>query len=108
MDSNDGAHDGGGSSTKCQLDSMSVELGDSESGLSLQRGLLLAAASSFFFSLCSVIVKKLDYMHPGELACLRFVGIFMCTLPYVLARRQSLLGPKDMRGLLILRGLAGR
>ncbi|XP_022698264.1 solute carrier family 35 member G1-like isoform X1 [Varroa jacobsoni] len=107
VDSNDGAHDGGGSSTKCQLDSMSVELGDSESGLSLQRGLLLAAASSFFFSLCSVIVKKLDYMHPGELACLRFVGIFMCTLPYVLARRQSLLGPKDMRGLLILRGLAG-
>ncbi|XP_022708104.1 solute carrier family 35 member G1-like isoform X2 [Varroa jacobsoni] len=73
----------------------------------LYEGLLYASASSMFFSLCSVIVKKLDYMHPGQLACLRFIGIFVCTLPFVLYRQQPLFGSPDVRSLLIFRGLAG-
>lgn len=73
----------------------------------LFEGLLYASASSLFFSLCSVVVKKLDYMHPGQLACVRFIGILICTLPFVLYRQQPLFGPSDVRSLLILRGLAG-
>lgn len=36
-------------------------------------GILLATLSSFFFSLCSVIVKELVDINPIELASFRFV-----------------------------------
>ncbi|XP_003744041.1 solute carrier family 35 member G1-like [Galendromus occidentalis] len=88
------------------LDSMSVDTGSAEM-LSLYRGLLFASISSLFFSLCSVIVKKLHYIHPAQLACLRFVGIFVFTLPCVIYRQQPLLGPRDVRWMLIMRGIAG-
>lgn len=88
------------------LDSMSVDTGSAEM-FSLYRGLLFASISSLFFSLCSVIVKKLHYIHPAELACLRFIGIFVFTLPCVIYRQQSFFGPRDVRWMLIVRGIAG-
>lgn len=41
-------------------------------------GILLATLSSFFFSLCSVIVKELVDINPIELASFRYVQMHKC------------------------------
>ncbi|XP_023221416.1 solute carrier family 35 member G1-like [Centruroides vittatus] len=73
----------------------------------LYQGLALSSASSIFFSLSSVIVKYLKDIHPGELACLRFVGILIFSLPIVIASKKEPFGPKNLRNLLIVRGFVG-
>src|SRR5688572_22412710 len=55
-----------------------------KSKLSLFKGILYSSLSSFFFSLCSAIVKYLDDIHPGELAVFRFIGILGLTIPLVI------------------------
>lgn len=49
-------------------------------------GILLATLSSLFFSLCSVIVKKLVDINPMELAMFRCVEMF-CSLARVYGPR---------------------
>lgn len=73
----------------------------------LYKGIIYSSLSSVFFSLCSVIVKYLDDIHPGELAVFRFIGILLLTLPLVINNRSNPFGPKQLRHFLILRGLAG-
>lgn len=73
----------------------------------MYQGLLFSCMSSLFFSLCSVIVKYLYHIHPGELACLRFLGILVFTLPMVIHNQENPLGPRNLRHLLILRGIVG-
>ncbi|CAN7986286.1 unnamed protein product [Ixodes hexagonus] len=73
----------------------------------LYKGLAFSSLSSLFFSLCTVIVKRLKYLHAGELAMVRFLGILVFTSPLVVFSRQPPFGPPGSRRLLILRGLFG-
>jgi len=69
-------------------------------------GLLLAAISSLFFSLSSLIVKWLKDIDPFELAAIRFVGILLPSLPILIYTKQNPF-PKGQRLMLLLRGFAG-
>ncbi|XP_064460372.1 solute carrier family 35 member G1-like [Ornithodoros turicata] len=73
----------------------------------LYKGLTFSSLSSLFFSLCTVIVKRLHYLYPGQLAVIRFLGILVFTAPLVILSRQHPLGPPTLRPLLVLRGLLG-
>ncbi|XP_026812263.1 solute carrier family 35 member G1 isoform X2 [Rhopalosiphum maidis] len=69
-------------------------------------GLLLAAISSLFFSLSSLIVKWLKDMDPLELAAIRFVGILLPSLPILIYSKQNPF-PKGQRLMLLLRAFSG-
>ncbi|XP_076035399.1 solute carrier family 35 member G1-like [Oratosquilla oratoria] len=69
-------------------------------------GLFMAVMSSFFFSLCSLIVKLLSDINPMNLALYRFVGILLPTLP-ILVHRQIEVFPRGSRLMLIFRGIVG-
>ncbi|KAL1428290.1 hypothetical protein MTO96_002682 [Rhipicephalus appendiculatus] len=73
----------------------------------LYKGLAFSSLSSFFFSICTVIVKRLNYISAAELAVVRFLGILVFTAPLVVLSRESPLGPRGVRRLLVLRGLLG-
>ena len=49
-------------------------------------GIIMAIASSFFFSLSSLIVKLVPDVHPVALATYRFAGILLPSLPIVIRR----------------------
>lgn len=68
-------------------------------------GILLATLSSFFFSLCSAIVKGMQDLSPIELAFFRFVGL-LPAIPIVVYKEQELF-PKGKRILLVLRCFVG-
>ena len=57
-------------------------------------GIIMAIASSFFFSLSSLIVKLVPDVHPVALATYRFAGILLPSIPIVIRRsfpkRQTL------------------
>ena len=69
-------------------------------------GIIMAIASSFFFSLSSLIVKLVPDVHPVALATYRFAGILLPSLPIVI-RRQEDPFPKGKRWLLLLRAFLG-
>lgn len=69
-------------------------------------GILLAALSSFFFSLSSLIVKWLDDVDPLELAAIRFVGVLLPAIPIIIYKNQNPF-PKGQRCMLLLRSFAG-
>jgi drug/metabolite transporter (DMT)-like permease len=69
-------------------------------------GIIMAIASSFFFSLSSLIVKLVPSVHPVALATYRFAGILLPSLPVVIYRTEDLF-PKGKRLLLILRAFLG-
>ena len=71
------------------------------------RGIVLAMSSSIFFTFTAVIVKYLKDIHPGQMACFRFLGILLFTIPMIITAGVNPLGPKEKRHLLLLRGLAG-
>ncbi|KAH9382719.1 solute carrier family 35 member G1-like [Haemaphysalis longicornis] len=73
----------------------------------LYKGLAFSSLSSLFFSICTVIVKRLNYISAAELAVVRFLGILVFTSPLVVLSREPPLGPQGVRRLLILRGLLG-
>jgi len=73
----------------------------------LFEGLLFSSLSALCFSLCSLIVKYLKEFDPSELAIFRFVGIFLLSLPQICYNRLNPFGPRDLRHLLILRGVSG-
>lgn len=70
----------------------------------IYKGILFSSLSTIFFSMCSVIVKYMKHIHPGQLAFLRFFGIFILSAPLVRFYREDYFGPSDLRHLLILRG----
>lgn len=69
-------------------------------------GLLLAALSAMFFSLCSAIVKWMSDVNPVALAAYRFIGVLLPTIP-ILIHQQRPCFPKGKRIMLILRSFTG-
>lgn len=69
-------------------------------------GVLLAAISSLFFSLASVIVKWMVNVHPTQLAACRFVGVLLPAIPIVIWRNECPF-PKGKRLMLLLRSFVG-
>ncbi|CAI6368773.1 unnamed protein product [Macrosiphum euphorbiae] len=69
-------------------------------------GILLAATSSLFFSLSTLIVKWLEDIHPLQLAAFRFVGILVISVPILIYNKQNPF-PKGHRLMLLLRAFAG-
>lgn len=69
-------------------------------------GIVLAALSSLFFSLSSLIVKWLKDVDPLELASIRFVGVLLPAIPILIYKNQSPF-PKGQRLMLLLRSFAG-
>jgi len=74
---------------------------------SAYKGIVMAMASSVFFTLTAVIVKHLKEIHPGEMACFRFLGILLFTVPMMITAEVNPWGPRNKRHFLILRGIAG-
>ena len=71
------------------------------------KGILMAMSSSVFFTLTAVIVKYLKDIHPGEMACFRFFGIMLFTIPMVITAEVNPFGPRNKMHYLLLRGVAG-
>lgn len=69
-------------------------------------GIVLAAISSLFFSLCSVIVKWMVNVDPMELAMCRFVGVLLPTVPVIILKDADVF-PKGRRLMLVLRSFFG-
>ncbi|XP_062554340.1 solute carrier family 35 member G1 isoform X2 [Armigeres subalbatus] len=53
-------------------------------------GIILATVSSFFFSLCSVIVKGLVDINPIELATFRFIGVLLPSIPIAIYKQERI------------------
>ncbi|KAI9450016.1 integral membrane protein DUF6 [Lactarius psammicola] len=76
-------------------------------------GLLLVAASQFFFSAMGITVKWLNSLDKPvptlELIWIRMLTTYTCSVAYMYWRGipDPLLGPKGVRTLLVLRGVAG-
>ncbi|KAF8260012.1 hypothetical protein EI94DRAFT_944170 [Lactarius quietus] len=76
-------------------------------------GLLLVAAAQFFFSAMGIAVKSLNRLDNPvltlELILVRMVITYICSVTYMYWKRipDPLLGPKDLRAVLVLRGLTG-
>lgn len=70
-------------------------------------GILFSILSSIFFCLTAVIVKHLDEVHAGQLACFRFLGILLFTIPMIITANVNPFGPPGKRWLLLMRGVAG-
>lgn len=69
-------------------------------------GIVLAALSSLFFSLSSLIVKWLKDVDPLELAAIRFIGVLLPAIPILIYKNQNPF-PKGQRLMLLLRSFAG-
>lgn len=69
-------------------------------------GILLAALSSFFFSLSTLIVKWLADIDPSQLVAIRSVGILLPAIPILIYKNQNPF-PKGQRLMLLLRSFAG-
>ena len=74
---------------------------------SVYKGLLLAMLSGVFYSTAAVIVKQMKNIYPGQLAMYRFIAILAFSFPEAVKCQENLLGPKDLRFLLFLRGIFG-
>ncbi|KAN0135180.1 DUF6 domain containing protein [Lactarius tabidus] len=76
-------------------------------------GLLLVAASQFFFSAMGISVKWLNSLDEPvptlELVWIRMLTTYFCSVAYMYWRgiADPWLGPKGVRTLLVLRGVAG-
>lgn len=101
--------DGASASVKIVVPAINVSR-DKKKLTSAFTGIILAALSSVFFSLTTVIVKHLSHIHPGQLACFRFLGILLFTIPMVFTANVNPFGPRGnwtLRAYLLLRGVAG-
>jgi hypothetical protein len=71
---------------------------------SAYKGIVMAMSSAIFFTLTAVIVKYLKDIHPGQMACFRFLGILLFTIPMIITAEVHPFGPKEKRHFLLLRG----
>jgi len=77
------------------------------------KGLLLVAASQFFFSIVNMVVKKLNSIDPPvpvlELIVVRMGTTLICCITYMFIAKipDPFLGPKGVRVLLLIRGFCG-
>ncbi|XP_074602270.1 solute carrier family 35 member G1-like [Brevipalpus obovatus] len=77
------------------------------SNWNIYQGILFSCLSSVFFSMCSVIVKSMNSIHPGQLAVFRFSAILFLSIPLVYLHNENFFGPADIRHFLVLRGILG-
>jgi len=76
-------------------------------------GLLLIAAAHVFFSLMDGLFKELNALDPSvstlQIIAVRMTITYICCITYMLWRHipDPFLGPKDLRTLLVIRGIAG-
>lgn len=69
-------------------------------------GVSLAALSSLFFSLSTLIVKWLHNVDPLELVTIRFIGILLPAIPILIYKNQNPF-PKGQRLMLLFRSFTG-
>ncbi|GBM95996.1 Solute carrier family 35 member G1 [Araneus ventricosus] len=63
--------------------------------------------SGVCYSFVAVIVKQMKNLHPGQLAMYRFIALFVMSIPEAVKTRQNPLGPRNLRFLMVLRGILG-
>ncbi|RWS21215.1 transmembrane protein-like protein, partial [Leptotrombidium deliense] len=51
--------------------------------------------------------KYLSDIHPGQMACFRFAGILLFSIPVLMSCGEKAFGPSNLRVFVILRGIAG-
>lgn len=70
-------------------------------------GLTMAVVSSFFFSLCSLIVHSVSSVNPLEHSTMRFMGVLLPAASLVIYNRENPTGCRGTRLMLFLRGVLG-
>lgn len=68
-------------------------------------GLFFALLSGLFFSVSSILVRDLQYLHPGQLCLYRFLGIFSLSIPDIIRSGQPVLLPKSLFVLVFFRSI---
>ncbi|XP_069756663.1 solute carrier family 35 member G1 isoform X2 [Narcine bancroftii] len=70
-------------------------------------GLCYALFSCLFFSILSLLVKKIEGIHSLEISGIRCLFQWIFTFPIIIYNEVDILGPKGLRLLLFLRGILG-
>ncbi|XP_029466578.1 solute carrier family 35 member G1-like [Rhinatrema bivittatum] len=70
-------------------------------------GLFYSLLASAFFSVASLLVKKIEDIHSVEISAIRYSFQLLLMIPITIYFRSGFLGPKDMRIFLLLRGFIG-
>ncbi|XP_036593101.1 solute carrier family 35 member G1 [Trichosurus vulpecula] len=70
-------------------------------------GLFYTLLSAFFFSVASLLVKKIQDIHSSEISAFRCVFQMLFVLPWLIYKKTGFLGPKGKRIFLLLRGVFG-
>ncbi|GIY76158.1 solute carrier family 35 member G1 [Caerostris darwini] len=75
--------------------------------LSVFKGLIFAMLSATSYSLTTVFVKEMKNLDPGQLSFYRFIAVFAISMPDAIKCGENILGPKDLRLLLLIRSILG-
>ncbi|XP_029465741.1 solute carrier family 35 member G1-like isoform X3 [Rhinatrema bivittatum] len=70
-------------------------------------GLIYTLLSSGFFSVSSLLVKKIEDIHSVEISAIRCIFQLLFVLPALIYCKTGFLGPKGQRVFLLFRGLLG-
>ncbi|XP_043845899.1 solute carrier family 35 member G1 isoform X2 [Dromiciops gliroides] len=70
-------------------------------------GLFYALLSAFFFSVASLLVKKIQDIHSTEISAFRCVFQMLFILPFLMYKKTGFVGPKGKRIFLLFRGIFG-
>ncbi|XP_072481711.1 solute carrier family 35 member G1 [Notamacropus eugenii] len=70
-------------------------------------GLFYTLLSAFFFSVASLLVKKVQDIHSSEISAFRCVFQMLFVLPFMVYKKTGFWGPKGKRIFLLLRGVFG-
>ncbi|XP_067858858.1 solute carrier family 35 member G1 isoform X2 [Heptranchias perlo] len=70
-------------------------------------GLCYALLSCLFFSIVSLLVKKIEGIHALEISGIRCLFQWLFTCPIIIYKELDFLGPKGKRYLLYMRGILG-
>ncbi|XP_072827755.1 solute carrier family 35 member G1 [Vicugna pacos] len=70
-------------------------------------GLFYTLLSAFFFSVGSLLVKKVQDIHAVEISAFRCVFQMLIIIPCLIYRKTGFIGPKSQRIFLLLRGVLG-
>ena len=71
------------------------------------RGLLIGALAAFFFALFGILNKKATFVTATEQSAIRYFMQIILMIAIANYNKESILGPKEQRKLLLVRGLFG-
>ncbi|GIY76156.1 hypothetical protein CDAR_461061 [Caerostris darwini] len=71
------------------------------------KGLIFAMLSAVSYSITSVIVKHVKALDPDQLTLYRFIAMVAISLPETIKCGENPLGPRNLRFLLLMRGIFG-